>query len=235
MSCTFCSLPVWGQDGNEPSPHRYAALHGHRCRGRQEGPPAVSHGYPGAGPGLPVGRDEGPWLLQIKDPARAAWFRGRLICAENQREGRPGGAMSCPAASCLTATMPCWDRADRPVPVTRGCALTPRLSWACLLLASPAMAGQRASGASQPGSWTAGWKAATPTHLSSSAASAVTIPTWTTTRSPAGCSASAGHTLLTRALQRMRTTSVTTKRADRTGTSCGVDYWIWPGPGGLVG
>ncbi len=126
-----------------------------------------------------------PWTLDLcREPVRRA----------------PGGAMSCPAASCPTATMSCWDRAGRPVPVTRGCALTPRLSWACLLLASPAMAGQRASGASQPGSWTAGWKAATPTHLSSSAASAVTIPTWTTLRSPAGCSASAGHTLLTRAL-----------------------------------
>src|ERR1019366_8847140 len=55
-----------------------------------------------------------------------------------------------------------------------GRASAPRAPCHSLLPGSPAMAGQRASGGSRSASQTAGWKAATPTRLSSSAPAAAT-------------------------------------------------------------
>ena len=59
---------------------------------------------------------------------------------------------------------------------------------------SPGWGGRSSCDASQSASWKVSRKAATPMHMSSSAASAVTIPTWITATSPLNFSGSAGRT-----------------------------------------
>jgi hypothetical protein len=150
---------------------------------------------------------------------------------------RHAGDDARPATSCLAMRAPSLHHADRAVPLTRGCALTSRLARRSLLLASPATAGPRTSGASRPASWTAGWQAATPARSSSSAASAAIIPTWITPRSPRGCSRSAARTRWRQALQPMRTTSGLKPAADgpRTPSASPARPGREPtGPGGLA-
>ena len=59
---------------------------------------------------------------------------------------------------------------------------------------SPRWGGQSSCDASPSASWKVSRKGATPMHMSSSAASAVTIPTWITAISPPNFSGSAGRT-----------------------------------------
>src|ERR1022692_4211910 len=77
------------------------------------------------------------------------------------------------------------------------------------------MAGPPFSGGSRPALWTAGRGAATPMLSRSSAANAVTIPTWITGRCHPGFSGSAGRTRSRRASQRMKNTSCGTMRGRR--------------------
>ena len=64
----------------------------------------------------------------------------------------------------------------------------------CRRLISPRRGGRSSCGASPSASWRISRKAATPMHMSSSAASAATIPTWMTATSALNFSRSAGRT-----------------------------------------
>ena len=77
----------------------------------------------------------------------------------------------------------------------------------CGRLISPRRGGQSSCDASQSASWKVSRKAATPMHMSSSAASAVTIPTWTTATSPLNIRESAGRTRSRTASRRTGSTS----------------------------